>query len=136
MLAVPRVRTLVFVALLSACHLGDLVSPATPTTKVGGDSTDTTTVVVTTLTLSPADTTLSAEGDTLCLRWTALDAGGHVVDSVTPTFSFTSNPNGKLGFHGAPGCVVVLVATNSGGPVTIHAVTDTATAAATVQVHP
>lgn len=133
----PRTRAAAFVILLSACHLGDLVSPTAPTTKTGGDDGgDTTVVVVSTLTLSPSDTTLSAVGDSLCFRWTALDAGGHALADITPTFTFASNPNGKLGFAGEPGCVTVLVATSSGGPVTVHAATDTASANATVQVHP
>jgi len=113
-------------ALGTACHLGDLISPGA---SVPG------TEVARSLTLAPTDTTLTSPGDSVCLRWTARDGAGAIIAGVIPTFTFVTNPGGRLGLSTSPGCVKAL-AMGGTGPGRVRATVDSASAEAVVRASP
>lgn len=122
----------------AACHFGDLLSPrpaavGPDTTATGSDTT--TVVVVRSLTLAPADTTLTSQGDSVCLRWTARDAAGDLVPGRTPQFTLVANPSNRLELSPTPGCVRARGVGNQ-GPGRVRAVLDSASAEALVRASP
>lgn len=91
--------------------------------------------VVATLEIFPTDTTLTQVGDRVCYRWNARDAAGDTL-AVVPVFSLRANPGGRL--HQGEGdeahcfSVLTLAVVNT----TVDAVTDSASASATLRVRP
>lgn len=97
---------------------------------------DSTTPAVASLTIAPADTTLSTVGAEVCYRWTARDSTGQELRNVVPVFTLRSNPQGRLVQADPPEAhcfgVVSLGMVNT----TVDAAVDAVTASATLRVRP
>lgn len=92
---------------------------------------DTVWVVAATLALSPAETTLTSAGDTLCLEYQVRDARGAELPGATPSFTLTDDPDSTVSLTPPGACVVGRV---SGQEATVQATLDTATATAGITV--
>jgi uncharacterized protein YjdB len=95
------------------------------------EASDTLWVVAATLALSPAESTLTSAGDTLCFEYEAQDAGGAVLAGGTPSFVIMEDPDSTVSLTPSGTCVVGRV---SGQGATIQAILDTARATAAVTV--
>jgi uncharacterized protein YjdB len=92
---------------------------------------DTLWVVAATLALTPADTTLTSAGDTLCLEYEIRDAGGTALTGGAPSFALMEDPDSTVSLTQSGACVV---ARGSGREAMVQATVDTATASATISV--
>ncbi|MGH7569995.1 MAG: BACON domain-containing protein [Gemmatimonadales bacterium] len=122
---IARGRAVISVRLRGAATPGDAAPAA-----------DTAWVVVPTVLVAPADTTVASVSDTVCLRAAALDTGGDTIPGLIPSFSVTVDPDSTVALVPAgPGCVGTRVRARRGGArATITARLDTATASAGITV--
>ncbi len=99
--------------------------------STAAEASDTVWVVAASLALSPAETTLTSAGDTLCLEYEARDASGATLAIGTPSFAVMHDPDSTVTLTQPGGCVV---GRGSGREATVQATLDTATATAEVTV--
>ena len=99
--------------------------------STAAEASDTVWVVAATLAVSPAETTLTSAGDTLCFEYEVRDASGAALADGTPSFAVMDDPDSTVSLTQSGSCVV---GRGSGREATVQATLDTATATAAVTV--
>lgn len=89
---------------------------------------------VASLTIAPADTTLTEVGARVCYRWTARDGAGQELRDVVPVFSLRANPQGHIAQSDPPEAHCFSAVSLGVVNTTVDAAVDTVTASATLRV--